>query len=309
MQEKHSQKRQLGESYLEEQIGQFMAYLQHSKALSENTCSSYRRDLRQLGQYLEKEQGISDFRLATPSQLDAYFHMLGQDKSSATVSRHMATVRAMYRYLVKTRQIKEDVSEDLQVPKQQREQPEILTPEEVQAVLEQPRGDKPRALRDRAILELMYATGIRVSELVVLSVSDVDLRLGFLHCRESGKERVIPFGVHARDALLQYIDRGRDALLSGTGSRLLFVNYSGGAMSRQGVWKLVHKYGRQAGICREVTPHSLRHAFAVHLLERGADLRSVQEMLGHADIAATRVYAKMYCHRGREEYVKSHPRD
>lgn len=297
------------EPYMEEQIEQFMAYLQRSKVLSENTLSSYRRDLRQLGQYLEKENGISDFRSVDTRQLEAYFQMLEQGKRSATVSRHMAAVRALYRYLMRTRQIKEDVTEFLQAPKQQRELPEILTPEEVWALLEQPSGDKPIALRDRAILELMYATGIRVSELVALNVSDVDLRLGFLHCRESGKERVIPFGIHARDALLQYIDKGREAMLPEEGSRILFVNCSGKAMSRQGVWKLVHKYGRQAGICREVTPHSLRHAFAAHLLERGADLRSVQEMLGHADIAATRIYAEAHHHRGREEYAKSHPRD
>lgn len=294
---------------MEEQLEQFVAYLQQSRALSENTCSSYRRDLRQLGQYLEEEQGVSDFRLARPCQLEAYFQKLEQDKSCSTVSRHITAVRAMYRYLVKTRQMKEDVSEALRVPKQQRERPEILTPDEVRALLEQPSGDKPRALRDRAILELLYATGIRVSELTALGISDVDLRLGFLHCRESGRERVIPFGIHARDALLQYMDRGREAMSPEEGSRLLFVNYSGGAMSRQGVWKLVHKYGRQAGISREVTPHSLRHAFAAHLLERGADLRSVQEMLGHADIAATRIYAEAHQHSGREEYAKSHPRD
>lgn len=162
--------------------------------------------------------------------------------------------------------------------------------------------------RDRAILELMYATGIKVSELAELKVSDLNLRLGFLHCGESGRERVVPFGNSARAALLQYLDKGREALLTDVCSQVLFVNYKGCAMSRQSVWKLVRKYGKQAGIQKEVNPHSLRHAFAAHLIENGADLQSVQEMMGHTDIAATQIYAAAYRNNVREEYSKVHPR-
>lgn len=180
--------------------------------------------------------------------------------------------------------------------------------EEAAALVEQPSGDKPVQMRDRAILELMYATGIKVSELVALRVSDLNLQLGFLHCREGDRERVIPFGNCARAALLQYLDKGRDVLLRDIYSQILFVNYNGDAMSRQGVWKLIRKYGEQAGIQKEVNPHSLRHAFAVHLIEKGADLQSVQEMMGHMDIAATQIYAAACHNKIREDYAKVHPR-
>lgn len=293
---------------MEEQIEQFITYLQQVKGLSGNTVISYRRDLQQFRQYLEKEQGLTGFQEVTPSHLETYFHTLEREKKASTVSRRMSSVRALYRYMVKLRLVKEDITERLQTPKQDRDMPEVLTVEEAKLLVEQPSGNKPRQQRDRAILELLYATGIKVSELVALKVSDVNLQLGFLHCRESGRERVIPFGNHARAALLQYLDQGRETLLADVRCDILFVNYSGMAMSRQGVWKLVRRYGEQAGIQREVTPHSLRHAFAIHLLENGADLRSVQEMMGHTDIAATQIYAA-YRHSLREEYAQKHPRE
>lgn len=293
---------------MEEQIEQFITYLLQVRELSGNTVLSYRRDLQQLRQYMEKEQGITDFQEVASSHLEAYFRVLEQQKKPATISRHMSSVRALYRYLLKKYLVKEDITEHLQTPRQRRELPEVLTVEEVKALVEQPTGDKPVQTRDRAILELLYATGIKVSELVALKISDLNLQLGFLHCGEDGGERVIPFGNCARAALLQYLDKGRDALLTDIRSQLLFVNCNGGAMSRQGVWKLIRKYGEQAGIQREVNPHSLRHAFAVHLIENGADLQSVQEMLGHADIAATQIYAAACRNNVREEYARVHPR-
>lgn len=293
---------------MEEQLQSFITYLQQVKKLSGNTVLSYQRDLRHFRCYLEREQGITDFGEVTASCLKEYFLVLEQEKKASTVSRRMSSVRALYHYMETMHMVGEDITEQLQTPRQDRELPEILTVEEVNLLVEQPSGDNPRQQRDRAILELLYATGIKVSELVELRVSDVNLKLGFLHCGESGRERVIPFGNHARAALLQYLDEGREALLADARCDTLFVNYSGMAMSRQGVWKLIRKYGEQAGIQREVNPHSLRHAFAVHLIENGADLQSVQEMLGHADIAATQIYAAACRNNVREEYTRVHPR-
>lgn len=293
---------------MEEQIEQFVIYLQQVKGLSGNTVDSYRRDLCHLEQYLKKVQGITDLRETTPCHLEEYFQMVGREKKASTVSRRMSSVRAFYRYMVKMYLIKEDISERLQIPRQEQDMPEALTVEEVRLLMEQPLGDRPRQQRDRAILELLYATGINVSELIALKISDVNLRLGFLHCKASGGKRVIPFGNHARSALLEYMDKGRETLLADIRSDILFVNYSGRAMSRQGVWKMVRGYGKKAEIQKEVTPHSLRYAFAVHLIENGADLRSVQEMMGHSDMGAIQKLAAAYRHNAREEYVLAHPR-
>ncbi len=293
---------------MEEEINGFLSYLQQIKKLSDNTVLSYRQDLQQFQTYLERERGIGSFQKVTEAHLKAYFYALEQKKKSATVSRHMSSIRGLYRYLVKIRLVKEDITQQLRTPKQDREMPEILTVEEATALIEQPRGGNPRQLRDRAILELLYATGIRVSELVALTVSDVEMRVGFLYCRESRKERVIPFGSSARKALLQYLQKGRNALQTDAESDILFLNGSGGAMSRQGVWKLIRRYGEQAGIRKEVTPHSLRYAFAVHLIQNGADLQSVQEMLGCSDLTAVQICASARPHGIREEYTRSHPR-
>lgn len=293
---------------MEEEIGGFLDYLRQVKKLSENTVLSYKLDLRQLQIYLERELGIGSFQEVTEAQLQTYFDGLESRKKSSTVSRSMSSIRALYHYLVKAGLVKEDITQQLQAPKQYREMPEILTVEEAAALVEQPKGDKPRQLRDRAILELLYATGIRVSELVALTVPDVNLQLGFLHCRESRRERVIPFGSPAREALLQYLEKGRTALQTDREIEVLFLNYNGGAMSRQGVWKLIRRYGEEAGIRKEVTPHSLRHAFAAHLIQNGADLRSVQEMMGYADLSAAQIYVTARPHRIREEYTRNHPR-
>lgn len=298
-----------GEGTMEEQIQCFIAYLRQVKILSDNTILSYQRDLRQLERYLERERGIRNFDEVSADHLKEYFQILGREKKASSVSRCMSTVRALYRYMTKMHMVKADITEQLRTPKQDREIPEALNAEEIRLLVEQPSGDKPRQQRDRAILELLYATGIRVSELIALRVSDVNLKLGFLHCREGDRERVIPFGNHARAALLQYLDQGRETLLSDARCDILFVNYSGMPMSRQGVWKLVRRYGEQAGIQKEVTPHSLRYAFSVHLIENGADLRSVQEMMGYTDITAIQVHGAAYRRNIRKEYAQKHPRE
>lgn len=293
---------------MEEQIERFAAYLRLEKKMSENTVLSYQRDLRQLQGYLEREWGIQEFGEVNEDQLNGYFQALAREKKPSSVTRCISAVRALYRYMLKEKLVKEDVTGQVRTTKREREKPEVLSAEEVRLLMDQPSGDKPRMQRDRAMLELMYATGIRVSELIDLKVSDADLKLGFLHCRESDRERLIPFGNHARAALLQYLDQGRAALLGNRHCDILFLNYSGKAMSRQGVWGMVRRYGEQAGIQREVTPHSLRHAFAAHLIENGADMRSVQEMMGYADAAAAQNYAAAYRRSIRKEYAQKHPR-
>ncbi|MBR3735355.1 MAG: tyrosine-type recombinase/integrase, partial [Lachnospiraceae bacterium] len=193
-------------------------------------------------------------------------------------------------------------------PKIEKKMPEILTTDEVNRLLDQPKGNTPKDIRDRAMLELLYATGIRVSELIGLKVSDVNLQIGYIICRDARKERVVPFGAPAKRALSDYIRSARELMLADQTSDVLFTNCSGQPMSRQGFWKLVKYYARKAGITADITPHTLRHSFAAHLVENGADLRSVQEMLGHSDISTTQIYANMSQNKLREVYAKNFPR-
>lgn len=183
-----------------------------------------------------------------------------------------------------------------------------MTPEEVVWLLEQPKGDTPKEIRDKAMLELLYATGIRVTELITLKVSDVNMQMGFIICRDGNRERVIPFGAAAKKAMTNYLEKARNVMLLDLSSDILFVNCSGQPMSRQGFWKLIKYYAKKAGIEADITPHTLRHSFAAHLVENGADLRSVQEMLGHSDISTTQIYATLTHNRIREVYSKAHPR-
>lgn len=202
----------------------------------------------------------------------------------------------------------QDPSENLKAPKIEKKLPEILSIEETERLLEQPSGTSPKELRDKAMLELIYATGIRVSELIHLHMSDVNLTLEFVSCRDAHKERVVPFGNAARDALAAYLEKGRPNLVEDANCELLFTNCSGQEMSRQGFWKLIKHYGAMAGIKSDITPHTLRHSFAAHLVGNGADLKSVQEMLGHSDIATTQVYNQINQNKIREVYQKAHPR-
>ena len=186
--------------------------------------------------------------------------------------------------------------------------PEILTTEEVVRLLEQPSGDSPKEIRDKAMLELLYATGIRVTELITLRISEVNLSMSFIVCKDAHKERAIPFGMAAKNALIKYMTEAREQMVEDKSSDILFANCSGSPMSRQGFWKLIKYYSKKAGITADITPHTLRHSFAAHLVENGADLRSVQEMLGHSDISTTQIYANMNHNRIREVYAKAHPR-
>lgn len=295
-------------SCMESEINAFIVYLHNIRKTSGNTEMSYRRDLVKVKKYME-EQGISDVKKITSTNLNSYILYLEKNKfSAATISRNIASLKAFYHYMFKEGMVNEDAAEALHAPKIEKKLPEILSTEEVVRLLEQPSGDSPKEIRDKAMLELLYATGIRVTELITLKLRDVNLQMGYLMCRDAGKERVIPFGTEAKSALVRYLGGTRAAMVSDEESEYLFVNCSGQPMSRQGFWKLIKFYAKKAGIEEDITPHTLRHSFAAHLVENGADLRSVQEMLGHSDISTTQIYANMSHGRIREVYAKTHPR-
>lgn len=296
------------ESMMEEKLEEFIVYLNDVKKTSRNTELSYKRDLTKLENYLYS-QGIHELGKITVTTLQAYvLQMERSGFAAATVSRNIASIKAFFHFLFRKGYIREDIAEDLKAPKIEKKLPEILTTDEVNRLLDQPRGNTPKDLRDRAMLELLYATGIRVSELISLKVSDVNFQVGYIVCRDARKERVVPFGTPAKRALSEYVKNARSLMLADQNSDVLFTNCSGQPMSRQGFWKLVKYYARKAGITADITPHTLRHSFAAHLVENGADLRSVQEMLGHSDISTTQIYANMSQNKLREVYAKNFPR-
>ncbi len=286
----------------------FITYLHNVKKMSANTEMSYRRDLGKLQKYLES-QNVVQLDKVTETNLNSYVLYLEKNGfAAATVSRNIASMKAFFHYCNKEQDLKEDPSEKLKSPKIEKKIPEILTMEEVVRLLEQPKGDTPKEIRDKAMLEILYATGIRVSELINLEISDVNMQMNYIMCRDANKERAIPFGNEARHALIRYLESSRSAMVEDTDSAVLFANCSGKKMSRQGFWKLIKYYAKKAGITADITPHTLRHSFAAHLVENGADLRSVQEMLGHSDISTTQIYATMNHNRIREVYTRAHPR-
>lgn len=275
-------------------ITNFAEYLREVKKTSRNTELSYQRDLIQLSAYLE-EQGITEVGKVTKTSLNSYILYLEREgKATTTISRMLASMKAFFHYEFSLGRIPKDPAELLKAPKIEKKAPTILSVEEVEMLMAQPKGKKPKEIRDKAMLELLYATGIRVSELVHLELTDVNLPVGFITCRDDQKERNIPFGRTTKKALVDYLENGRESLLKGKEANWLFVNCSGKAMSRQGFWKIIKYYGEMAGIQSDITPHSLRHSFAAHLLKNGADVRAVQNMLGHSDMATTQVYTA-YC--------------
>lgn len=275
-------------------ITNFAEYLREVKKTSRNTELSYQRDLIQLSAYLE-EQGITEVGKVTKTSLNSYILYLEREgKATTTISRMLASMKAFFHYEFSLGKIPKDPAELLKAPKIEKKAPTILSVEEVEMLMAQPKGKKPKEIRDKAMLELLYATGIRVSELVHLELTDVNLPVGFITCRDDQKERNIPFGCTTKKALVDYLENGRESLLKGKEANWLFVNCNGKAMSRQGFWKIIKYYGEMAGIQSDITPHSLRHSFAAHLLKNGADVRAVQNMLGHSDMATTQVYTA-YC--------------
>jgi len=290
-------------------VSDFIAYLSVERGLARNTLESYGRDLRQYQDYL-REQKTPQLQAVSRDTIVGYLlHLQDQGKATATIARRLAALKAFYQYLVRERLLQEDPTRNLESPKLERRLPRVLTVAEVEEILRQPDPAQPAGLRDRAMLELLYATGIRVSELVSLNLGDVNLEQGYLRCLGKGsKERLVPIGSFALKSLETYLAQARPRLLRDTREQCLFVNHHGHRLTRQGFWKIVKRYAQEAQIERSITPHTLRHSFATHLLENGADLRSVQELLGHADISTTQIYTHLTQARLKEVYARAHPR-
>lgn len=293
---------------MEHLINEFMEYLQNEKNISGNTELSYRRDLKKMAAYFD-QTGVQKMEEVTEADLKVYLGEMRKEKfAPATISRNIASIRAFFHYLLKKGIIREDPSEYLKAPKIQKKTPEFLTVEEVDRLLRQPSSETGKGIRDKAMLELLYATGMRVSELLNLQTEDINLSFGYVICHDSEKERVLPIGNVSKDALVRYMDKARKLFVKDTKETALFTNCSGKAMSRQGFWKVLKGYAEAAGIHRDITPHTLRHSFAVHMLQNGADIKSVQEMLGHSDISSTQVYLGLDPVKMRDVYMKAHPR-
>lgn len=293
---------------MEELIEAFINYLHNVKKTSKNTELSYRRDLMKMNSYFSA-RGIKDVKDVKNEDLVGYVQHFNDEKAApASVSRSIASIRAFFNYLEKENIITDSPADGIKSPKIEKKLPQILTQDEVIRLLEQPSGDTPKDIRDKAMLELLYATGMRVTELITLKISDINLQMNYVDCHDPNKDRIIPFGIEARNALKNYIEHSREAMIENKNEETLFVNCSGAPMSRQGFWKLIKYYTKRAGIQMDITPHTLRHSFAAHLVENGADLRSVQEMLGHSDISTTQIYAALSHNHIREVYEKAHPR-
>ena len=293
---------------MEKLINDFIEYLHNEKNTSGNTEVSYQRDLKKMAAYFEK-QGIAHADEVTESDLKAYVsEMHSADFAASTISRNIASIRALFHYLFKKGVVSEDPSENLRAPRIEKKMPEILTVQEVDRLLSQPNPHTGKGIRDKAMMELLYATGMRVSELLALKTEDVNLSFGYVICHDNGKERVIPIGNVSRDMLQKYMDEARDFFVKNQRESALFTNCSGKPMSRQGFWKVLKGYAESAGIHKDITPHTLRHSFAVHMLQNGADIKSVQEMLGQSDISSTQMYLGLDTVKMRDVYMKAHPR-
>lgn len=294
---------------MELEIQQFILYLEKVKRTSANTRLSYERDLHKLKCFLSK-QAVEEVKAITLTNLNSYILYLEREKfAPSTISRNIAAIKSFYHYLIKEGKVTYDISEELKAPKVEKKAPEILALEDVIRLLEQPNLHTNKGIRDKAMLELLYATGIRVSELISLKVEDVNLFLGYIVCRDINKERTVPFGNKAGEALEQYMKTARTEMAGENSSDILFLNCSGGQMSRQGFWKVLKSYGKKAGIQTEITPHTLRHSLAIHLMSNGIDIQAVQEMLGHSDVSSTQVYVQMINNQIRNDYKKAHPRN
>lgn len=285
----------------------YREYLKTKKCASENTISSYMRDVRQFAEAMEEEDiALTD---VMTRDVEHYAHgLLARGRAPATVTRSVAAIKSFYQYLFNVGLVDENPAKGVAPAKVERKLPQILTGAEVELFLEQPDCSDLKGYRDRAMLELLYATGIRVSELIALDVDDLNLSSGMLRCRSKGKERSIPLYPAAVRALSEYVHQIRPQLIGSMDETALFVNMNGERMSRQGFWKIIKYYQEKAGIKKDITPHTLRHSFAAHLLENGADLQSIQQMLGHADISSTQIYSKLMNQKIKDVYLKAHPR-
>lgn len=289
-------------------IGEYTDFMKNTCHKSKNTVESYRRDVKQYITYLD-ETGISAITDTTQTNILSYIMFLKKrGRAASTVSRVLASIRSYYLYLLRNGQIESDPTLTLTTPKIEKKPPQVLSNNEVTLLLEQPKISDNKGMRDKAMLELLYATGIRVSELIGLNVDDVNLGMGYIRCQNSKNERIIPVGNKAIDAIKLYLEKARPFLLKDTDEEALFVNRMGARISRQGFWKIIKQYRESSGIETDITPHSLRHSFAAHLIQNGADLQSLKSMMGHSDISSTQVYTCFLDDKIKQVYEKTHPR-
>jgi len=293
---------------MDELIEKFAQYIKEYKGASLNTVMAYKRDLKNFKIFLERLD-IDEFERVTNFNIKDYlFDLEIKKRAPSTISRNVATLRAFFQYLYKQKIIESDPSINIESPKVKKKLPEVLTLEEVEILLSQPNTNQLKGIRDKAMLEVLYATGIKVTELTSLKVGDVNLTLGHIKCSFNDRQRIIPLGSKAITAIRLYLDKVRFAMIRDSNEDTLFVNCNGMPMTRQGFWKIIKVYAKKANIPDNITPHILRHSFAAHLVANGADLQSVQEMLGHSDISSTQIYAQINKSKIKEIYLRTHPR-
>jgi integrase/recombinase XerD len=292
---------------MEKQINNFLEFIKEDKKLSENTLQSYRRDIVQFEEYINANK--LNYQKITEEDMKKYFAHLQQiGKKTSTVSRNIASLRSFYQFLVRNKKVKKDPTERIQSPKVEKKAPSILTSSEIELLLEQPSNIDLKGIRDKAMLEFAYATGMRVTEIISLNIEDVNLKEGLVSCKTGTRQRNIPLGSLSLKALIDYIENSRPILIKDEKVNALFVNTNGKRLTRQGFWKIVKYYKEQAHITKDITPHVLRHSFATHLLQNGADLKSIQTMLGHSDISSTQVYMQFQDESIKNIYKHAHPR-
>lgn len=292
---------------MEKQVKLFLEFLQNDKKVSDNTLQSYRRDIVYFTKYVE-EGNMNYAKLNEKDIKDYLQHLQEVGKKSSTVSRHLASIRSFYQFLVKNKKVKVDPTNNIQSPKVEKRVPSVLTAQEVELLLDQPKDIDLKGTRDKAMLEFAYATGMRVTEIISLNIEDVNLEEGYVVCKTGSKERNIPLGTMSLKALKEYVEEARPVLIRDENVSALFVNINGQRLTRQGFWKIVKFYKEQAHITKDITPHVLRHSFATHLLQNGADLKAIQTMLGHSDISSTQVYMQFQNDGLKSVYKNAHPR-
>ncbi len=292
---------------MERQLKYFFKFLEDERKLSENTLQSYKRDLKQFKKYLEDCE--LHYNRVKEDDINDYIKELQEEgKKSSSISRCIASIRSFYQFVLKNKKIKVDPTQNIKSPKIEKRVPSILTSEEVELLLDQPKDIDLKGIRDKAMLEFAYATGMRVTEIISLNIEDVNLDEGYVTCNHGGKQRNIPLGTMSLNALKEYVEDARDILIKTESEQALFVNINGTRLTRQGFWKIIKYYKEQAHITKDITPHVLRHSFATHLLQNGADLKAIQTMLGHSDISSTQVYMQFQDDALKNVYRKAHPR-
>ncbi len=294
---------------LEQAVDDYIVFLTVEKGASQNTIEAYSNDVRKLTQYLSDEK-INNWREVDSYTIRGYLaFMQAEQITNTTRARNVAALKSFFRFLYVEKYTENNLGELLDVPRKEKVLPKYLTMEEVGRLLEAPNITTPNGCRDKAMLELLYASGLRVSELITLRLNDISFEMAYVRCFGKGsKERIIPLGSYALDALAHYIEVCRPKVANNWQTDTLFLNKNGKGLTRQGFWKLIKKYGREAAITADITPHVLRHSFATHLLSGGADLRAIQEMLGHADIATTQIYTHLLGEQMLDVYNAAHPR-